>query len=936
MEDCKALNTNSFCQCSLISRLSKRFILECVAPKSRGKFEIYIKPGKYVRIECNNTKANEYESLPSMKIGDSRIVHIKHCPLPESKPIVELLTHFGIPKVVYLTYATDEHSANITKYHLSGLGYLQNLKLNSKPLKNSADYLVRNPSNLIWLELRAKNRTLSERFLEPLPNLEYLDLGNNFLEHLPNGVFKNQHKLEHLNLRKNNLRQLNKEVFRGVNTLTVLDLKSNEIESLEHDVFSLLSNMTSLNLNRNRIHELPVGLFAANEQLTVFKLKNNKVQLKSLPTGLFANLPILEAVHISCGLETLHMDLFKNSTKITSLNMNKNLLTTLPKNLLNDQQKLLSLDLSLNRLQSLPDTLFQNTKHLRVLKLSHNQLVEISSELFSPLSNLEHLYLNNNNLININFNAFRDTTNLKSLQLENNQIGLANASGLIDYTSSPFRYLFKLEKLNLRNNSIKYLHKDWRAQLLALRKLDLSYNKIHAFADHDLRFISRNGLEVNLTHNLIEQIDFKTIKNFILFNDAKAILIDLNSNPIYCDCVLFRFLKFMFGDSKKLTKIKIIANNLKCVGPSTLKGKGVMDLSLTELFCPLDEEFTQMKLCPNNCECLVRPFDLILFMNCSHSNMSHLPKLPHLPILKGIVLNVAHNKLTKLPLNTTTGYADVLALQAPGNQLQSIEVGNLPNKLQYLDVRHNQLQRLNASLVDFLNSSTRLQTVYLAHNPWICDCEAKPLVEFAKNVAERPKFAEQDMGHMRCIVKSSEISLRFMKNVSDNQMCPIESNCLVHFVVILIVIQILDEPFITKQLVAELEHGPIKYKLCLPKRDWIIGESFTKQIKRSVGESQRTMVVLSKNFLKMWSDKKVRKAHISVLSLMCKHLIVIIYNDIDRIESLDEDVQMWLAKSTYIKWGHPLFWPYLRASLREETYKDVMERSMPGLMMMVY
>ncbi|XP_054725896.1 protein toll-like isoform X2 [Anastrepha obliqua] len=292
------------------------------------------------------------------------------------------------------------------------------------------------------------------------------------------------------------------------------------------------------------------------------------------------------------------MDLFINSTKITSLNMNKNLLTTFPKNLLNDQQELLTLDLSNNRLQSLPDTLFHSTKNLRVLKLSHNQLVEITSELFSPLASLEHLHLDNNNLVNINFNAFRDTANLKFLSLENNQIDLADANGTIDNMTSPFQFLHKIEELNLRNNSIKYLHRDWKTKLIEMKKLDLSYNNIRALnvSNIFLFFISKSLAEVNLTHNLIAEIDFDGIDDMGYFlSHSPPLRIHLDDNPLTCNCVLEPFLKFVLGEVKyELRKNLIIsANKLICSGTPLLRGKKVIDLRYEELGCPVEDQYRQ-------------------------------------------------------------------------------------------------------------------------------------------------------------------------------------------------------------------------------------------------------------------------------------------------------------------------------------------------------
>lgn len=375
-ENCKALSADSNCQCT--TELA-HFEIECASSKSSGKFNLRIGPGKNVKIECEDVAPDDYEILPTMKIGYTKIVQIKHCPLPHNEqPIAELFEQLGLEGVNYFAYAIDESSDNITQRHLSGLEKLQHLRLSVKSQKFLPNNLFEKLKSLVWLDLRSNNLTLSESLLEPLPNLTYLDLGHNFLERLPEGVFKNQQKLQHLNLWSNRLRTLNKGAFQGAEELVLLDLSSNEIEGFEQDVFSLLGSLRSVDLNMNKIRELPSGLFAQNKYLKDFRLVNNKVQLETLPPALFANLTFLEEVRLTCGLEQVPTDLFANATKLTNLTMKNNMLKTLPENFLKYQHNLYDLDLSHNRLETLPDTLFHFTTNLIELKLSHNQLVEIS------------------------------------------------------------------------------------------------------------------------------------------------------------------------------------------------------------------------------------------------------------------------------------------------------------------------------------------------------------------------------------------------------------------------------------------------------------------------------------------------------------------------------------------------------------------------------
>lgn len=980
-KNCRDLGANSHCQCST---MPSRYEIQCPPMDFNHKFTLLISPGEHVQIDCGRVDAREYNLLPSMSIGDSKIVQIRQCPLPGHDPIARLFEHLGITKVNYLMFESGELGANLTRHHLSDLKNLAHLRFSSNSLTHMPEDLFADLGNLNWLDLRSNNVNLTEKLFEPLKNLTFLELGHNNLKTLPRGIFKNQQKLLHLNLWGNQLRNLTRDVFEDATSLTDIDLSANNIETFAPDVFQPLTQLGSLYISANHIRELPFGLFSNTKNLTEFRLINNRVALIALPSKLFANLPHLKEVRLSCELESVPEDLFENSNKLANLTLNDNMLTTLPEQLLRDQHELYDLDLSHNRLQTLPDGLFQNTRKLVELKLSHNQLREISSELFNPLVNLELLLLDNNNLLTINIYAFRDTANLKFLDLENNQIDLAEAhAAILEPTAysnsefdanSPFQFLYKLQQLNLRNNSIMYIFNDWKTQLLELQKLDISYNNITIFHDQDLQFLSKHPVEVNLTHNLIHEINFNTIHIMDAPFANRLVRIDLNDNPLHCDCLMLPFLKFIFNEFKDKfeNKIELLTSNLQCEGPTALQGKHMEELSYMELLCPLDDSASSEKRCPRGCDCWVRPHDYMLLLNCSNGNLTRLPALPHEPLLKGIVLFVENNNLMRLPLSSTTGYADVKQLHAAGNQLRAIEANNLPLGLQYLDLRHNMLQRLNESVLDYLNSSSTMEALLLSHNAWLCDCETRPLLEFTQSATVLQKLKVRDFNQMRCAIDPMKPqNVQWFKEISVADICPTQMGLVIAMGISIALLGLLigicvalfykynqeikvflyahnwclwfvteeeldkekkydafvsyshkDESFIADYLVPQLEHGPIPFKLCIHVRDFIVGGCIPDQIIRSVDESRRTIVVLSQNFIEsVWARMEFRAAHQSALNEKRNRLIVIIYSDIENIENLDSELQAYLKTNTYLKWGDPYFWDKLRYAMPHPSRK---------------
>ncbi|KAM7364490.1 protein toll-like isoform 2-T2 [Cochliomyia hominivorax] len=963
-EECMELAAKSQCECiPILSDIQ----IEC--PVNNPKLTIKIRPGDHVMIECYNINYKDYYSLlPNMAIGNTSQVQIQGCPLPGHLSIANLPKQLGVKQYTTLLFDNNNDlGTNITREHLSGLQGLRRLRFSSSRLLHMPHDLFSDDSlkNLTWLDLRSNNVELPVDIFAKLENLIFIELGYNHLKYLPQGIFRNQHKLQVLNLWSNELRNLTKDIFEGITSLTEIDLSNNGIETLRHDVFELLSNLTNISLNSNRIRSLPEGLFKNNKNLSQIRLTNNRVPLRSLPAELFANLPLLSDVRLSCDLESVPGNLFKNSTGITMIYMADNNLSNLPAELFESQTNLLDLDLSHNSLINLPEELFRNTKKLTKIKLSYNQLTEIQRDLFGSLKNLKTLDLSNNKLITIHLSAFASVQNIEEINLENNELTLSESiGGVIDglqtLLGSPFQYTFNLRKLNLRNNSIMYLYQDWKFQLLKLEELDLSYNNISAVSENDFQFLSKNSLTLNLTHNQIRMVNLQTIDLMELSNENTVITMDLNNNPIECDCVLLSFVQYLRGEKGQRigSQIKMVTDNLVCNQPENLKGELVNDVNPMNLLCPFDHEGTSPKRCPRGCNCHIRSVDKVLIVNCSNGNMTKVPALPRIGQfgIAGTELYLENNELMKLPLGKTPGYTDVIKLFLANNNLTAIESIHLPPRLTELDVRNNRLEYFNSSTINFFNDSLSLKTLYLSENPWMCDCEAKPFLLFAQK-----KFKLiSDFTKMTC---SNLPDHKYFNELSISDICS-ENELYIAVSIIISLMGLLvgslaalyykyqkeikiwlyahgwclwfvteqeldkdkkydafisyshkDEKFIADYLVPQLENGTPPFKLCVHVRDWMVGECIPDQIVRSIEDSRRTIVILSQNFIEsVWAKMEFKAAHQASLNEGRARVIVILYGDIE-LDNLDPDLKAYLKMNTYLKWGDPWFWSRLRYAM---------------------
>ncbi|KAL7728775.1 hypothetical protein ACLKA6_004138 [Drosophila palustris] len=962
-DDCTDLNMSS-CECAV---LVSEYHISCPSKSFNPKFKITIQPGSVVLIECNVTNSSEYKQMPQLKIGSIKTVQIRRCPLPSHTPIAGLMDHLGIVNAKVLFFEGNDLGMNVTRTHLDRLQNLQRLRFAARQLFYIPEDLLRDMHHLNWLDMRAANLVeLPAKLLADMGNLEFLELGSNNLKQLPHGIFHDLHKLMHLNLWSNQLHNLSKHDFEGASSVKDIDLHNNGIVRLRPDVFALLTNLTVINLNGNSFQSLPEGLFQHNLKLQQVKLQNNRAALPVLPSRLFANLPELRNLYLRCDLEELPSDLIENSNAIINISLDENLLETLPAHLLDHQVNLVNLDLHKNRLTSLPEDIFAHLTKLENLNLAENQLTEISTKLFSKLGNLKTLRVNDNQLVTIRSQAFIGNPLLRQLNMANNLINLQEYMVSDDITTeagSPFSPLRNLTTLNLRNNSVMNIFIDWKYAMPELVEIDLSYNNLTRLDYSDLDFVSRFDLTVNVTHNQISTVQFYTKtglqqpeKGLNFVHGVKTVHVDLNDNPLICDCVLIRFLQFVQGDLRPdyARHLIIDTNQLVCQAPKSLETRPISLVKPQELLCKFDQEEDPLqRRCPSNCECFVRTFDLTLIINCSNSDFTKLPKLPRLPpSLQKLELFVENNTLLKLPDHNAPGYESVTSLYLAGNNLTQLEVSQLPRNLTYLDVQRNQLMHLNATEFSYLNGSS-LQ-LRLSQNPWICDCDASDLLQFAKSKKDRV-LDEEDI-----YCSDAEMPTRLM-DLSKSDLCPQPTSLLIALIVIISLTGFLvgitaavyykyqdeikiwlfsrnlcmcwvnqedidkdrkfdafisysqkDQSFIENHLVPKLEHGNKKFKLCLHGRDWLVGGFIPENIIRSVADSRRTIIVLSSNFIESdWARMEFRAAHRAALNDGVSRVIVIIYSDIGDHKMLDDELKAYLTMNTYIEWGDPWFWDRL-------------------------
>ncbi|XP_070610962.1 leucine-rich repeat and transmembrane domain-containing protein 2 [Erythrolamprus reginae] len=111
-------------------------------------------------------------------------------------------------------------------------------------------------STRTFLFLNNQLSTLSEQAFSNLSALQRLDLSNNFLDQLPENVFRDLVNLTELQLRNNSIRSLDKDLLQNTNLLHQLDLSINGLAQIPSGIFDDLPSLRWLSLRSNRLQNL--------------------------------------------------------------------------------------------------------------------------------------------------------------------------------------------------------------------------------------------------------------------------------------------------------------------------------------------------------------------------------------------------------------------------------------------------------------------------------------------------------------------------------------------------------------------------------------------------------------------------------------------------------------------------------------------------------
>lgn len=289
-----------------------------------------------------------------------------------------------------------------------------------------------------------------------------------------------------------------------------------------------------------------------------------------------------------------------------------------------------------------------------------------------------------------------------------------------------------------------------------------------------------------------------------------------------------------------------------------------------------------------------------------------------------------------------------------------------------LRLDNNDIGKLDYSILKRLNESA--VNVTLHHNPWICDCSTVNLTRFIRQKTNQVNYILNLSGYLLSKIFIFQIdptnilcreSIRKLIDLNEKDLCQtytvliLVTAITIAFLLFIIAVGLAffyryqkeikvwlfahnfcmwwvteeeidkdkefdiflcfsqkDDDFVKQELLSVLENGPEAYKVCVHFRDWKGGEFIHKQIADSVQNSRRTLILLSKDFLKsVWGQLEFKVAHRQSMAEGRARVILVLYGEIDVNADLDDELKAYIKTNTYVKWGEPWFWNKIKYAL---------------------
>ncbi|ELU11113.1 hypothetical protein CAPTEDRAFT_22080, partial [Capitella teleta] len=318
-------------------------------------------------------------------------------------------------------------------------------------------------------------------------------------------VFEHYTVLESLRLDKNEISTF-PDVSPLSKTLRSLDLNYNNISSIPSNIFANFTSLAELTMKENPLREIPNLGAAANNLETLLHLDGNSISV--LPSDIFDGYISLTTLTLSRNLLTDYvktdsgLDIIPTDIPVgvTSVNLQKNQLTSLGSNSFSAYGDLSELNLGKNDITWISPEAFEGCP-ITYLNVYGNQLTSIPDFSAIELHNREalvYLDLESNILNYIDKDAFNETS-LVFLNLKSNMLTELRGWTGIGET---------LQKLIIAHNQLTWIARAFRGTSIA--NLFLSRNSLSQMPD--LCAINQTLELIHLNRNLLSFISSQEVE----------------------------------------------------------------------------------------------------------------------------------------------------------------------------------------------------------------------------------------------------------------------------------------------------------------------------------------------------------------------------------------------------------------------------------------
>ncbi|KAK1328069.1 hypothetical protein QTO34_012491 [Cnephaeus nilssonii] len=712
---------------------------------------------------------------------------------------------------------------------------------------------------LLELGTQLTSFTVDREAFRNLPNLRILDLGQSKIDFLHPDAFQGLPRLFELRLFYCGLSDavFKDGYFRNLPSLNRLDLSKNQIHSLSlHPSFQELNSLKSIDFSLNDIPivcEHDLQPLQGKELSFLGLASNNLYYRVSVDWGKCKN-PLRNMV-----LDTLDVsqngwtvDIIRNFTDAIS------------------GTQIFSLVLARHIMG--PGFGFHNIKDpdrhtfaglarssLVRLDLSHGSIFSLGFRLFETLKALKVLNVAHNKINTIAREAFYGLDSLQVLNMSFNLLG--------ELYNPNFHGLPNVAYIDLQKNHIGIVQDETFRSLPRLQTLDLRDNAlktIHFIPSIPTLYLGGNKLVtlpntkftanfVQLSENRLERVD----ELYLLFQIPHLQILILNQNRLsLCESP---------------------------PGPSE-------SLSLEQLF--LGENMLQLAWETGACWDVFQGLARLqsLFLNNNYLNFLPPGVFSHLVALRLLSLN--------------------------GNRLTTLSPGDLPPRLEVLDVSRNQLLSPDPEVF------ASLRVLDVTHNKFICECELGPFITWLNQTNgcdEEERLTALKFSLFVLFTVTVTLFLVAILIVTkfrgrSRDVCsrtePRPESLTVQ-VRRLLVLQRQGLEWVQSALLAHLDaqySGRNRLRLCFEERDFMPGENVIANIHDAVWSSRKVVCLVSRHFLRDgWCLEAFSCAQSRSLADLRGALIVVVVGSLSQFQLMRHAcIRAFVQKQQYLRWPEDL------------------------------